>query len=69
LAGRDATTTNLLLTKRDMAMVFSIARKIGVLHQRPLIAEGAPETLRADKKHAAEQREDMVFRDRLLALG
>ncbi len=38
----------LLFTEHDMAVVFSIAQKIAVLHQGKLIAEGPPETVRAD---------------------
>jgi branched-chain amino acid transport system ATP-binding protein len=38
----------LLFTEHDMEVVFSIAQKIAVLHQGRLIAEGAPDTVRAD---------------------
>jgi branched-chain amino acid transport system ATP-binding protein len=38
----------LLFTEHDMELVFSIAQKIAVLHQGRVIAEGAPETVRAD---------------------
>jgi branched-chain amino acid transport system ATP-binding protein len=36
----------LLFTEHDMAVVFSIAQKIGVLHQGKLIAEGPPDEVR-----------------------
>jgi branched-chain amino acid transport system ATP-binding protein len=38
----------LLFTEHDMDVVFSIARKIVVLHQGRVIAEGAPADVRAD---------------------
>jgi len=38
----------LLFTEHDMAVVFSIAHKITVLHQGRVIADGKPETVRAD---------------------
>jgi branched-chain amino acid transport system ATP-binding protein len=38
----------LLFTEHDMAVVFSIAQKIGVMHQGKLIAEGDPATVRAN---------------------
>ena len=38
----------LLFTEHDMAVVFSIAQKIAVLHQGRLIAEGTPADVRAD---------------------
>ncbi|MGH7040678.1 MAG: ABC transporter ATP-binding protein [Acetobacteraceae bacterium] len=38
----------LLFTEHDMEVVFSIAQKIAVLHQGQLLAEGAPEAVRAD---------------------
>jgi branched-chain amino acid transport system ATP-binding protein len=38
----------LLFTEHDMEVVFGIAQKIAVLHQGRLIAEGAPEEVRAD---------------------
>ena len=37
----------LLFTEHDMDVVFSIAQKIGVLHQGRLIAEGTPTEVRA----------------------
>ena len=38
----------LLFTEHDMAVVFSIAQKIGVMHQGKLIAERDPATVRAN---------------------
>jgi len=38
----------LIFTEHDMEVVFSIARKIAVLHQGHIIAEGLPETVRAN---------------------
>jgi branched-chain amino acid transport system ATP-binding protein len=38
----------LLFTEHDMAVVFSIAQKIAVLHQGRLIADGAPAEVRAN---------------------
>jgi branched-chain amino acid transport system ATP-binding protein len=38
----------LLFTEHDMAVVFSIAQKIAVMHQGCLIAEGSPADVRAD---------------------
>jgi branched-chain amino acid transport system ATP-binding protein len=38
----------LLFTEHDMAVVFSIARRITVLHQGSVIAHGDPATVRAD---------------------
>jgi branched-chain amino acid transport system ATP-binding protein len=38
----------LLFTEHDMAVVFSIAQKIGVMHQGRLIAEGDPAAVRAN---------------------
>ncbi|HEX2887055.1 ABC transporter ATP-binding protein [Vineibacter terrae] len=38
----------LLFTEHDMEVVFSIAQRIGVLHQGRLIAEGDPQAVRAD---------------------
>jgi len=46
IAGERALT--LLFTEHDMAVVFSIAQKIAVLHQGRIIAEGAPEEVRND---------------------
>ncbi len=38
----------LLFTEHDMEVVFSIAQKIAVLHQGHIIAEGLPDTVRAN---------------------
>jgi len=38
----------LLFTEHDMAVVFSIAQKIAVMHQGRIIAEGSPAAVRAD---------------------
>jgi branched-chain amino acid transport system ATP-binding protein len=38
----------LLFTEHDMAVVFSIAQKIGVMHQGRLIADGSPTDVRAN---------------------
>jgi branched-chain amino acid transport system ATP-binding protein len=38
----------LLFTEHDMAVVFSIAQKIAVMHQGRLIADGSPAEVRAD---------------------
>jgi len=38
----------LLFTEHDMAVVFSIAQKIAVLHQGRIIADGSPTAVRAD---------------------
>jgi branched-chain amino acid transport system ATP-binding protein len=46
VAGERALT--LLFTEHDMEVVFSIARKIAVLHQGRLIAEGPPEAVQRD---------------------
>jgi branched-chain amino acid transport system ATP-binding protein len=39
---------SLVFTEHDMDVVFSIAERIGVLHQGRLIAQGAPDAVRAD---------------------
>jgi branched-chain amino acid transport system ATP-binding protein len=38
----------LLFTEHDMAVVFSIAQRIAVMHQGRVIAHGDPEAVRAD---------------------
>ena len=38
----------LLFTEHDMAVVFSIAQKIAVMHQGRIIADGEPQTVRTD---------------------
>jgi branched-chain amino acid transport system ATP-binding protein len=40
----------LIFTEHDMDVVFSIARKIAVLHQGHVIAEGPPETVRTNEE-------------------
>ncbi len=40
----------ILFTEHDMSVVFGIAKKISVLHQGILIAEGAPEAVRANQE-------------------
>jgi branched-chain amino acid transport system ATP-binding protein len=46
IAGERSLT--LLFTEHDMDVVFQIAQKIAVLHQGRVIADGAPEEVRAD---------------------
>ena len=41
---------SLLFTEHDMAVVFSIAQRIAVLHQGRLIAEGTPAQVRSDSE-------------------
>ena len=41
-------TLTVLFTEHDMDVVFAIAGRIMVLHQGRVIAEGAPDTVRAD---------------------
>jgi branched-chain amino acid transport system ATP-binding protein len=50
LLGRIARERNLtlLFTEHDMAVVFSIAEKIAVMHQGRIIADGSPAAVRAD---------------------
>jgi branched-chain amino acid transport system ATP-binding protein len=50
LIGRIAKERNLtlLFTEHDMAVVFSIAEKISVMHQGRIIADGTPASVRAD---------------------
>ena len=38
----------LLFTEHDMAVVFSIAEQVAVMHQGRIIADGSPEAVRAD---------------------
>ena len=40
----------ILFTEHDMSVVFGIAKRISVLHQGTLIADGKPEEVRADKE-------------------
>jgi len=40
----------LLFTEHDMAVVFSIAEKIAVMHQGRIIADGSPASVRADSE-------------------
>jgi branched-chain amino acid transport system ATP-binding protein len=44
----EARSLTLLFTEHDMEVVFSIAQKIAVLHQGRLIADGSPESVRAN---------------------
>ena len=46
IAGERSLT--LLFTEHDMEVVFSIAQKIAVMHQGRLIADGSPESVRAN---------------------
>jgi len=50
LLGRTAKERELtlLFTEHDMAVVFSIAEKIAVMHQGRIIADGSPASVRAD---------------------
>lgn len=41
---------SILFTEHDIDMVFALAQRIVVLHQGELIAEGSPETVRADPR-------------------
>jgi branched-chain amino acid transport system ATP-binding protein len=40
----------ILFTEHDMGVVFGIARRISVLHQGSLIADGTPEEVRASEE-------------------
>jgi branched-chain amino acid transport system ATP-binding protein len=40
----------ILFTEHDMSVVFGFARRITVLHQGELIADGTPEEVRANEK-------------------
>jgi branched-chain amino acid transport system ATP-binding protein len=40
----------ILFTEHDMGVVFGIARRISVLHQGTLIADGDPESVRASEE-------------------
>lgn len=42
--------TTFFITEHDMKVVFSLARKIYVLHQGHLLAEGSPEEIRSNEK-------------------
>ena len=46
----EETDTTFFLTEHDMKVVFSVSRKIYVLHQGTLLAEGAPEEIRNDPR-------------------
>src|SRR2546426_733102 len=41
-------TLTVLFTEHDMDVVFTVAERVMVLHQGRVIAEGAPDTVRAD---------------------
>ncbi len=47
-AASHSSALTLLFTEHDMAVVFAIAHRIGVLHQGRLIALGSPAAIRAD---------------------
>jgi branched-chain amino acid transport system ATP-binding protein len=40
----------ILFTEHDMSVVFGIAKRISVLHQGTLIADGTPEQVRASEE-------------------
>ncbi|MBU4575202.1 MAG: ABC transporter ATP-binding protein, partial [Proteobacteria bacterium] len=40
----------ILFTEHDMSVVFGYARRLTVLHQGALIADGAPQDVRADEE-------------------
>jgi branched-chain amino acid transport system ATP-binding protein len=40
----------ILFTEHDMGVVFGIARRISVLHQGSMIADGTPEEVRASEE-------------------
>ena len=40
----------ILFTEHDMAVVFGYARKLTVLHQGTIIAEGTPEEVRTNER-------------------
>ena len=40
----------ILFTEHDMSVVFGIAKRISVLHQGALIADGKPEEVRANEE-------------------
>lgn len=42
--------TTFFITEHDMKVVFSLAKKIYVLHQGHLLAEGSPEEIRNNEK-------------------
>ena len=46
--GMDLDIITLLFTEHDMAVVFSIAEKITVLHQGEVLAEGTPTAVRSN---------------------
>lgn len=54
-----------LFTEHDIDMVFAIADRISVLHQGSCIAEGAPESVRADRRvqevYLGEDHEDAAL--------
>lgn len=46
----EETDTTFFLTEHDMKVVFSVSRKIYVLHQGRLLSEGTPEEIRSDPR-------------------
>ena len=46
----DETKTTFFLTEHDMKVVFSVSRKIFVLHQGQLLAQGTPQEIRENRK-------------------
>lgn len=47
---RDNMNLTILFTEHDMSVVFGIARRVTVLHQGCIIADGTPEEVRANKE-------------------
>ena len=46
----EATRMTVMLVEHDMEVVFQLAKKITVLHRGAVIADGAPDAVKADKK-------------------
>jgi len=47
---RDTMNITILFTEHDMSVVFGIARRVTVLHQGNIIADGTPEEIRANEE-------------------